>query len=43
MPLRLEVHIHGAKVVEAEGDLFGRLDSTAAALHVGIRGEEHDA
>ena len=37
MPLRFEVHIHGAKVVEAQRNLLGRFDSAAAALHVGVR------
>jgi len=33
----------GAKIVEAERDLFGRLDPTQATLHVGIRREQHEA
>ena len=33
----------GAKIVEAERDLFGRLDPTEATMHVCIRRKQHDA
>ncbi len=42
MPLRLEVHVHGAQVVEAERNLLGRLDPAAATLCVGVRAEQHN-
>ena len=43
MPLRLEVHVHLPKFVEAQSDLPGRLDSAAAAVHVGVDREQHEA
>src|SRR5208283_392524 len=42
MPLRLEVHIHRAKIVEAESNLLRRLDAAATTLEVPIRPEQHD-
>ena len=42
VPLRLEVEVHLAKVVEGDKNLAGGLDAHAATMHVGVDGEERE-